>query len=96
MRLEAPATALPGNASAFIADSLSCEMDDFHNCRRRAAPTVRRISEIVRRGSQRRRGVGRTPHVGTAHIGESLAADGGVIDSDFRNRGEGKPTPSSV
>lgn len=51
---------------------------------------------LVRRGSEGCRGVGRTPHVGTAHLGDSLVAEGGVVDPDSRNRSEEKPTHSSV
>jgi len=29
----------------------TAEMDDFHNCRRRAAPTVGRLSQVVPSGS---------------------------------------------
>jgi len=44
----------------------------------------------------RRRSVGPHPHVGIAHLGESLVAEDGVIQSDFRNRDEEKPVYSSV
>ena len=59
-------------------------------CGRLASPARRLV--LVRWGSDRRRRVGRRPHVGIAHLGESLVADGGVIQPDFATVSEEKPT----
>ena len=59
------------------------------------ALTVALRSHLVRWGSDRRRSFGRHPHVGIAHLAESVAAEGG-LKPDFRNRYEEKPTYSWV
>jgi hypothetical protein len=51
---------------------------------------------VVRWGSDRRRRFRRHPHVGIAHLAESVAAECGVLEPDFRNRYEEKSTYSSV
>ncbi len=51
---------------------------------------------VVRWGSDRCRRFRRHPHVGIAHLAESVAAECGVLEPDFRNRYEEKPTYSSV
>ena len=61
----------------------------------RKLPTVFPTA-TVRWGSDRRRCFRHRPHVGIAHLAESLAAEGGVLEPDFRNRYEEKPTYSSV
>ena len=38
----------------------------------------------------------RHPHVGIAHLAESVAGECGVLEPAFRNRYEGKPTYNSV
>jgi hypothetical protein len=51
---------------------------------------------LVRWGRDRHRSFRRHPHVGIAHIAETVAAECGVLEPDFRNRYEEKPTYSSV
>ena len=51
---------------------------------------------IVRWGSDRRRSFRRHPHVGIAHLAESVAAECGVLEPDFCKRYEEKPRYSSV
>ena len=47
-------------------------------------------------GRDRRRSFRRHPHVGIAHLAESVAAECGVLEPDFCKRYEEKPTYSSV
>ncbi len=51
---------------------------------------------VVRWGRDRRGSFRRHPHVGIAHLAESVAAECGVLEPDFCKRYEGKPTYSSV
>jgi hypothetical protein len=50
----------------------------------------------VRRGSDRACRFGRSAGVRIAHLAESVAAECGVLEPDFRNRYEEKSTYSSV
>ena len=54
------------------------------------------VLRFVRWGRDRRRSFRRHPHVGIEHLAESVAAECGVLQPDFRNRYEEKPTYSSV
>jgi hypothetical protein len=54
------------------------------------------VPHLVRWGRDRRRSFRRHPYVGIEHLAESVAAECGVLEPDFRNRYEEKPTYSSV
>ena len=60
------------------------------------AAIPRPLMLVVRWGRDRRRSFRRHPHVAIEHLAESVAAECGVPEPDFRNRYEEKPTYSSV
>ena len=73
-------------------------MTSFRIVPRRQKPTlgVTALSRLVRWGRERCRRFRRHPHVGIAHLAESVAAECGVLEPDFWKRYEEKPTDSSV
>jgi hypothetical protein len=75
---------------------LAAPPDDYRHSRSGVSEGLRRLLRIVRWGRDRRRSFRRHPHVGTEHLAESVAAECGVLEPDFRNRYEEKPTYSSV
>ena len=64
--------------------------DELQNCQGAEAATLVGLSQLVRRGSDGSVVAGGIGMSGSHTAGKSMLAQGGLIQSDFRKREEGK------